>query len=298
MRDEPTHGFRRSGLWITMKVLLQLGLTIAFNSASQGKYIYKLIMLKFMSAMCGHFSEYSETLLTCDTIDRVVEILAKTARRVDKLTDIPDDCVDKSAINNLAIDVKDETIECIEKIRKMLDLDHKKMQGSVKQSTNLSTVGQLKFEEHINHNVLELNEYVKERKIFHEPKTEKCEEDDTSSGQEFEFFDPNAAPDIQKIKSLDIENEWLQFLNDVENWVLSCLDESEVQLEYLRSLATRYSDKAHHFYKNDPIGYSRMVLTMLKIIQVSYFARHLISGRVSNDDKLFRLSKGTGQGCM
>lgn len=71
MRDDPGHGFRRSGLWITMKVLLQLGLINALNSASHGKYMYKLVILKFMSKMCNYLGDYSEAGLSVDTFDTI-----------------------------------------------------------------------------------------------------------------------------------------------------------------------------------------------------------------------------------
>lgn len=267
MRDDPTHGYRRSGLWTTIKVLLQLGLTVALNSPSNGKYLYKLIILKFMSTMGSDLGEYSDATMNVDTFDTVVEILAKIARRVDKLTKL---CFNPPpSIIELAVDQKDKSIECISKIRHILDAHHSKMLRLENTSTQLSTVGQLKFDEHIDHNLSELTKYLDEIKSFHVQKSEKIEEDNIV--QEHVFFDPSIAPDIGTMKSLTTDNELMRFLNDVEDWVLSRLDETRMapNLEYLRALAKRYSATAHNFYKNDPIGYSRMVLTMLKIIQVS-----------------------------
>lgn len=284
LRDDPENGFRRSGLWTTMKVLLQLGLTVASDSASQGKYTYKLIMLKFTSKMCGFLSEYSDANMNPNTFDTAVGMLAKIARRVDKLVNFPD--VPKSIIDQSA-EVTGEAIECISKIRRLLDTHHKKMMSRENIICKLTTLKGLKFDEHIVHEVSNLERYLAARKTVHPPKSEKVEENCEEG--EPENFNPNTAPDVEKFKQLNTDNERLRFLNDIENWVLSCLDRSlSPGSTYFRSLATQYFAIAIQIYKQDPIGYSRMVLTMLKIIQVSsqFVQFHVLE---TNYDEIFLL---------
>lgn len=138
MRDEPGYGFRRSGQWITMKVLLQLGLTIALDSASIGKYIYKLIMLKFMGKMCNFLCDYSDASMHNDTLDTAVEMLAKIARRIDKLTAI-NNVEHTQSIIDLTTEIKGEAVECISKVRRILDSNHKSMQRLQMKMKNYAT---------------------------------------------------------------------------------------------------------------------------------------------------------------
>lgn len=270
MRDEPGQGFRRSGLWVTIKVFLQLSLTIALG-ATNGKYMYKLVMLRFMSTMCECFSEYSERNLNIDT---AVEVIAKTARRIEKLANFPDASVYTQSMLDLTAEVKAEAIECIAMVRDILQKTHKKMLSRETKETKLNTTGQLKFDEHIFHKLsLNFDNYLKRRnnaicRIV--LKEEKCEQD-VKIKFEFEIFNAANVPDVQQMAKLSNDRETLRFLCDVENWVLIYLDDSQKKsdVKYLRDLATEYLAKALHFYKNDPVAYSTMVLTILKIIQVS-----------------------------
>lgn len=86
-------------------------------------------------------------------------------------------------------------------------------------------------------------------------------------------FDPTTPPVIRRITELrnDDSEEMLRVLCDTENWVLTYLGETQdgSDVQYLRNLAKEYIGKARHFYRDQPVGYSRMVLTVLKIIQVS-----------------------------
>lgn len=88
------------------------------------------------------------------------------------------------------------------------------------------------------------------------------------------IFNPTVKPDVREFTKFRNNDETLQLLNYVENWVLKHLDERETKhpkAKYFRELANKYLAKAQNFYKNDPLGYSKMVLTMLKIIQVRSF---------------------------
>lgn len=271
MRDDPTLGFRRSGLWTTMKVFLQLTLTIALKSPVHGKFAYKIIILKFMSTMCKQLTEYSEANLNMDTVDTFVELLAKTARRIDKLSKLSEAEDHMPYYVQLAAQVRNEAIEAVSSVRHILNTIHKKMLDTEKVKTILSTLAELKFEEHTTHKSLsELKMYLDKRSCSFQPKLEKIEENEEKGAEMHEIFNPKIAPNVTIFKSLDSDNDCLRFLYDVENWVLEQMDANTMQLDpkYLRKLATPYMQKAHHFYKNDPIGYSRMVLTTLKIIQV------------------------------
>lgn len=265
MRDEPGQGFRRSGLWITMKVLLQLGLTIAHDSNSKGIHMYKLVMLKFMGKMCTYLTySYTDTTKN-DSFDTAVEMLAKIGRRIHKLAN----CGNASA-DVLTSSIINEAKARIVKVRCFLDRFHAEMQSKEELITTLSTGEQLHFDKHIIHNLSDFEKYLKDRTTFRLVNGKKTKEVDRG---DVPIFNPETKPDIDEMENLSTANEQLRYLNHVENWVQSCLRTGKGQdatVLYLRTLAIQYINKAVLFYKNDPVGYSRMVVTMLIIIQVSH----------------------------
>lgn len=127
--NEPELGFYRSGLWTTMKVLLQLGLTNALDSPTNGKRIYKLVMIKFMSKMCASLTTFSITRMTNYTYETAVNMLAKVAWRVDKLATCDGTTVNTQSIIDVSAAVRAEAIKCVSNVRHFLDQFHKKMQS-------------------------------------------------------------------------------------------------------------------------------------------------------------------------
>lgn len=270
MRDEPGQGFRRSGFWIAMKVFLQLGLTISLGEM-HGKYVYKLIMIRFLSTMCSYLCEYTEASLNVET---AIGMIAKTARRIDKLDNFTDANVYTHSMVNLTVEVQAEAIECISKVRQILNAHHKRMKDTEDIKCHLSTQKRLKFDRHVIHrlsfdliNYLEQTENTNGRVQNESPKT-NCHDE----SQEV-IFNSTVKPDVREFAKIKNDDETLHLLNYVENWVLKHLDEPDTKppkAKYFRELANKYLAKAQNFYRNDPLGYSKMVLTMLKIIQVLY----------------------------
>lgn len=263
MRDEPGQGFRRSGLWIALKVFLQLGLTIELGERD-GKHMYKLIMLRFMSSMCNYMADVTEQNINADT---AVEMLAKVGRRLEKIVNFGD--VNQSILERVD-ELKVETTNHIKRLRHCLELHFWR---HVNKEIRLSTQKRLKFTEHIEHELSQdFIKYLDQRKTSNYGpfvKMEKLEWDDGLI--EIAGFDSSAPPDFRQLATLNNDNETLRCLCDIENWVLQRLDETGRDTDpiFLSDLTTEYYNKARNFYQNDPIGCSRMVLTYLKIIQVS-----------------------------
>lgn len=260
MRDEPGQGFRRSGLWIAIKVFLQLGLTIELG-AQKGNCVYKAVMLRFMSNLAHIYKDAPEQVLN---VDIAVEMLAKLARRVEKLNRI-------HVVNpSLVAELHAETTARIKDIRQHLDCHYARHVG---QPNKLSTQKKLRFDEDVQQKLSnDFTEYMDQRKntIYRElVKTEKDEPDEEMN--EISAYDPLAAPDLLRLTALSNENDALRTFSHIENWVLEHLDRlaPNVSPVYLRDLAIEYLTKARDWYKDDPLGYSRMVLTVLQIIQVS-----------------------------
>lgn len=265
MRDEPGQGSRRSGLWIAIKVFLQLGLRIELG-AQQGHCVYKAVMLRFMSNLAHFYKDASEQVLNVDT---AVEMLAKLARRVEKLNRL-------HVINpSLVAELRVETTARIKAIRQRLDRHYAR---HVSKPNSLSTQKKLRFNEDIQQKMSnDFTEYMDQRKntIYRElVKTEKIEADKEIN--ENSVYDPLAAPDLHRLTVLNNENNALRIFSHIENWVLEHLDRlaRNVSPVYLRDLGIEYLTKARDWYKDDPLGYSRMVLTVLQIIRVSGVAGH------------------------
>ena len=55
-------------------------------------------------------------------------------------------------------------------------------------------------------------------------------------------------------------------LYDIENWILSLSENVNISCKTLYEILEKYSNIATKFYKNDPIGYSRLILASLKLV--------------------------------
>lgn len=280
MRDQPSKGFCRSGLWIAVKVFLQLSLTIALGK-SDGKCIYKLIMLRFMSKMADQL-KISTFAKDFDYADTAIEINAKMARRIEKLPGVSKDSAFAQSVSALTSQVTSESKKIITSIKDDLQERHIEMQRSIGDKCNLHTSTPMASD--TKHKLSpEFINYLNEREAKVVLKQEKIEFDEECN-ETFEF-DSKAPPDIHQLKELSNNDEIHRCLNDIEKWVLEQLDELSDNTSpiYLRDLAIEYRAKALDFYAPlrkdgkvycrktvNPIEYSKMVLTILKLIQVSH----------------------------
>lgn len=272
MRDEPGPGFRRSGFWITMKAFLQLGLTITMG-AVEGRYMYKMIMLRFMSAMCGYLSEYADANLR---IDSAIEMIAKTARRTDKLAKLATGFSESA--KKLFEDVETDAKENIAKIRQILDTHHQQMQSFEDAKCQLSTQRRMRFDADVVHKLSpEFIEYLEQMRNANYHTQMGNARAARNSGDHAASFNSEMQPEIEEFSRPNNDHDMLELLNYVENWALNHLNRNDnpvPKAKYLRELFANYLGKALNFYRNDPLGYSKMVLTSLKIIQVRYSHTH------------------------
>ena len=80
---------------------------------------------------------------------------------------------------------------------------------------------------------------------------------------------------IPNLKYLELFEKSLTTYYDIESWVRYKLNLNNVEnlssSKYLLDLLSEYIEKGLEFYKNDPYGYSRLVLTSLKIGNLNYY---------------------------
>lgn len=324
MRDEIIMGagslpFRRSGFYTAMKVFLQLSLTIVLGD-ERGKFLYKLIMLKFM---CRSYNDK-----TIDD-DIAVQIITKMARRMDKIAHY------SKSFNELGselVELKNAIIcsaqDFVKDVRTKMDKKNRSILESECKRSKLQPLPGLLFERDIIHKIPKILRYIEFRKqnivsesvnetskprpIIRQPSLyrqntyhvtfgnfENIHEapsnfmyaniraeyspywsDETLSKSATKTPQPREItrhpwqnvdrPEVHKIQNVYGEIDTLQLLSDVENWILATLDRNYPNLdaEYLYELTAAYKSKAQEFYRDDCFGYTKMVLAMLKIIQV------------------------------
>lgn len=256
--------FRRSGLYMAMKVFLQLGLTIELGQ-EHGKFLYKLVMLSFMRRIVSK------------TIDIGMQMIAKISRRMDKIVSLAasidtlgNDLI--SAMNN----VTTVTHAKIRAARETFDKEFEQIQAEAQKRSNLMKMPRLAFEQDITHQIKRTLQYTALRKA--ENVSDAVSETKKTRRINRHQWHDKSLPDLNKMREFgyyyhengDSGVNKLLFLADVEHWVLDALDKScsELDAKYLHQLGTKYMGEAQKIYENDCIGYSRMVLVMLKIIQV------------------------------
>lgn len=251
--------FRRSGCYTAMKVFLQLSLTIELG-AERGRFVYKLVMLKIMSQLCAKHSVDA---------DVAIQMLAKMARRMDKITNLAES---KDELGNALIQLKDLVFVDVAKIirneRGKLDEKFEAIQTKERRASSLEAMPRLKFEQDIIHQIPELRKYIALRNakivtapIDNYPRPRRIIR---------HAWENMAFPDISQLNQDSGEIDVSQILVDFEHWILVTSVENyrNFSANQLRQLATAYMTKARAFYTGDCFGYSKMVLAILKIIQV------------------------------
>lgn len=264
MRDEVILGkeklpFRRSGFYTAMKVFLQLGLTIALEKEC-GKFVYKLVMLKFMSRLCD------EQAVEADV---AIQMLAKIARRMEKIryfagfADMPE-----NELNVLKDTVVTEAVKTVRVVREELDKKFGVIQKNELRTSTLEAMPRLAFEQDIRHQIPKLLAHIEmlntgtvSGPIDNYPKPRRISR---------HAWQNKSFPDVNLMSQVSGEIDVLQLLADFEHWIFVSLEENHRNhtASSLRQLATTYMSKALSFYQNDCFGYSKMVLAMLQIIKV------------------------------
>lgn len=251
--------FRRSGFYTAIKVFLQLGLTIELGE-KRGKLLFKLVMLDFMCGACKH-------RIVDDDI--AVQMLAKMARRMDKIKHFS---ASVDEIGNHLIGHKNailvNTGNAIERIRIKLQQKFGAIQAKECKISTLESMARLPFEQDIFHKIPKIMKFIKFRSS--ETTTEPVVNYRKPRQIIRHYCDNTTFPDVNLLRKVYDELDVLQLLVDVENWVLEKSDENyhNFSVTSLRALATEYMSKADKFYKDDCFGCSKMVLVLLKIIQV------------------------------
>lgn len=150
--------FRRSNFYTSVKVILQHNLTMQFG-AELGTFVYKIVMLKFLIQIC---ELYKHPDCIEFNIDLVSQMIAKMARRIDKLHSRKPETITRE-ITDFYNDTNREAKETIQAIREKIDAQIQLIQHSDDEMARLPPLNDLDFEADSLQNMHGLNEYLRKR---------------------------------------------------------------------------------------------------------------------------------------
>lgn len=249
--------FRRSRLYMSAKSILQHGLTIRFGY-ERGKILYKTIMLKFlvqMSNICGAKKNHN--------LDNglIVEMMAKLARRINKLCDLDDESTD------IVLPAINDAKKAIKAMRTKVNLHIDQLQSADEKNATLLPLTNLHFYKDVEQKVPKLHEHLTERNYT----TDKVSEKNSKNFPKYNRHNFQHFDELPDKYFGDYSNEIERSLRliDFENWALYQLrTDDNVNIEKFRIFLIAYAVFTKLFYEGDPLAISRMVLVQLKLIAV------------------------------
>lgn len=150
--------FRRSGFYLSAKVMLQHNLTMQLED-ELGTFVYKIVMLKFLIHMCRPYKEADFAELN---IDLMSQVIAKMARRIDKLLHKKSKTITPH-ITEFYNEVIREARETIQWMRKKIDAQIQLIQSEDDEMARLPPLDDLDFETDSRQRMPALTEYLRER---------------------------------------------------------------------------------------------------------------------------------------
>lgn len=268
VRDEVLDTFQRSGYWMTLKVLLQLNLTIEFGR-SDGRLVYKLLILNILTQICDSYNRSEYELLNIDLMN---QMLAKLARRIEKLLEngrpmeTSDSSIDLSMLYTHAID---QAKLVVAKTRNKIDRQIDKLIEKDVRHSHLAPMMNFDFQADVVQKVPTLIAYIARRSN----KFERQRYDGKLRTKHFQrhHLTKKCDPGFEIFDKLHDEIGSNLYLSDYENWFLyefTVSDGVAYDAIDLRQMFFHYSSTAGPFYKDDPIGSSKMTLQHLKFVTI------------------------------
>ncbi|XP_031629745.1 uncharacterized protein LOC116344981 [Contarinia nasturtii] len=261
--------FRRSAYWTVTKVSLQLAMTVEYGKDC-GRLLYKIIMLKYLTELCFFYTTDMYKKLKTDV---AAQLIAKMAIRLEKIQVLYNDmdANPKESIKQFMTEHKEtydrivlSTKMMIKTVRKRIDCEIQELQQKVEIRSSLTALENLDFQSDTKQLVPKLRDYLVERQ---QPNQETQNRDILQRKTWIRHDGNDRTFDESSFDKLKGHTAIGLYLCDFENWVLYKLSDQKTA-EELRSLSTMYHAKAVQHYKGDALGYSRMLLTQLKIVMI------------------------------
>lgn len=151
--------FHRSNYYMAVKVMLQHNLTMQFD-AQLGKFVYKIVMLNFLIELCAIYQEPD-----CGEfdIDLMSQMIAKMARRIDKLSQNEQIATMPKDIAKLYDYVISQAKFTIESIRYLIDTHIEEIQNEDTQLAQLLPINGFNFDADICYKMPKLAKYLRDQ---------------------------------------------------------------------------------------------------------------------------------------
>lgn len=245
--------FRRSPLWMSIKVCLQVRLFQLFGHEN-GLILYKAIVLKIIDDICVHSTRQS--------IDIKTQIVKKVALRIEKLEKLAESSDLKPTIEQL---IKTAAKNVDNTCRNMQECFDRTIQASRSQPAALDYSSIDKNDCKHDFNSLQSN-ISNFNKLFEQQNKNDVSPPNCPQRNYLDCEFPNV-----ELLNVSGENQSLISLNDIEVWIKSIdLDEIKFSDKYssakMFNLFDEYLKKALNFYSNDELGFSRMTYVSIKIV--------------------------------
>ncbi|PVI05946.1 hypothetical protein DM02DRAFT_650244 [Periconia macrospinosa] len=244
--------WRRSPLWLLVRLTLQLGLLRTGSDSTKSFYLYKISIVYLLTNLL----DMAQDSLDMSEADLVHNLSAKVAHRLGKLKYLKNDPI---------------YINCSKFAQKILTKSFGQMEQLWKckmrdsdTSLDLETVSRLQPRDDLDIDILDLEEFIEQipgrSRRFRNAKFEPT--------APFTSYKANTIP-----KKFDAEPEYIFFqLAEVEYWVENYLPiwtENHAKTDKeayrkLQNLATSYFKAASEVY-SDPVSYSIMYLTTMEL---------------------------------
>ncbi|KAG2387822.1 hypothetical protein C9374_001416 [Naegleria lovaniensis] len=251
--------YRRSGLWMCIKTCLHLNLVWLFG-IEKGTLLYKIFMLQLMSYLClkskGKLSH-----------DLVMQMLSKMSVRMAKLETMIENYSTRTADKDMIVDIQacesltnlvlQKSLEVVEKLR--LGVDHwwsKTMETFSKENSFAMNFDRVDVKKDIRLSLPKSSEHLNGFKQLQH----------NTIGKLYEHKPPKDTGSS--------ERDDFEYLCAIEDFIRKDMVNTIVQQDYsihysseLFDKLKQYHPKAMKFYKNDPVGKSRLFLAVFNIVR-------------------------------
>ncbi|CAL8123849.1 unnamed protein product [Orchesella dallaii] len=268
--------FRRSGMWTSMKVVIQLKLLQLLGNENNAKLIYKLILLRVLAEVCGQYSENSTGI----DVDLASQMLAKLGRRLKKVQKMTYDenSEHSNEIGAMWPRCQKFVCEVVTKLRSQMN----RVSSPVSFDDLLEPIrrNRTEFQSDLLHSIPWLDDYIEHELISRRKSAEDqaplnfTAEHLGASLQIQRYFNLSSiltnAKCLSSCSKSENSNKRI-WLHDTEKYMKTRLDtDPEVNSKNIIELLMTYVKIAFLQYTTDgdPLGYSQMYLAVLKAIQV------------------------------
>ncbi|CAL8126202.1 unnamed protein product [Orchesella dallaii] len=255
--------FRRSGLWMSAKVVLHLSLLEELGNDDEARLAYKIILLEMIVELCKYFVQENS-----HNWDIISQMMVKLARRARKLSELPNPTNRFETERELVLQ---RTFNTIEKLHEMSQADWEKVQFAPDSDIEQIHLTEEEIRRDIQHDMTSLNQYLAKPRLPNEST-------DAINLTELNITRYSTLSSLLECKNSlrndvgDIHmNPTTIWIHDVELFTrtnLDCLTASSADVHELFYAYTKQVVKLYAEEYCDPVSFSRMILTTLKMIRV------------------------------